>query len=103
MAQATASLSELTPEQQQAAVVLARLAAQKEIKRRRQKAGLRETLPYSTLTRLAHEWLADHPELYIEAAASPIVQELQHSHRRRRPDRKQELVCRSQVQNGGQR
>jgi hypothetical protein len=38
---ATRSLSELTPQQQQAAVILARLAAQKEVKRRRQKAGIK--------------------------------------------------------------
>jgi hypothetical protein len=99
---ATQSLSQLSPEQQQAAVILARQAAMREVKRRRQKQGLRHTLPYSVLSRLANEWLADHPELYAEALASPIVQELGNSIRRRRPDPKRELVCKSQVQNGGQ-
>jgi hypothetical protein len=36
-----------------AAVILARQAAIKQIKRQRKKQGLRETLPYSTLSRLA--------------------------------------------------
>jgi hypothetical protein len=43
---ATPSLSKLTPEQQQAAVVLARLAAQKEVKRRRQKAGIKGPIAF---------------------------------------------------------
>ena len=86
---------------QHAAVILARQAAMREVKRRRQKQGLRETLPHSTLARLGQEWLAAHPELYAEALASPIVQELQLPHRKRRPDPKQELLCKSQVQNGG--
>jgi hypothetical protein len=51
---------------------------------------------------MANEWLDQHPALLLEAAASPIVQELSNSHRRRRPDPKRELVCRNQVQNGGQ-
>ena len=88
---ATPSLSELTPQQQHAAVTLARLAAQKEIKRCRQKQGLRETLPHSTLARLSVEWLADHPELLAVAAC-----------RRRTADPKRELPCRNQVRNGGQ-
>jgi hypothetical protein len=99
---ATPSLSELTPEQQQAAVVLARLAARKEVKRRRQKAGIKGPIAFSILSRMANEWLADHPDLYAEAALSPIVQELCNSHRRRRPDPKRELLCRNQVQNGGE-
>jgi hypothetical protein len=87
---------------QHAAVILARQSALREVKRRRQKQGLRETLAYSVLSRMANEWLADHPELYAEALASPIVQELCNSHRRRRPDPKRELVCGNQVQNGGE-
>jgi hypothetical protein len=84
-----------------AAVILARQAAMREVKRRRQKQGIKGSLPFSTLARLGNEWLAAHPELYAEALASPIVQELQLPHRKRRPDRKQELLCKSQVQNGG--
>ena len=87
---ATPSLSELTPQQQHAAVTLARLAAQKEIKRCRQKQGLRETLPHSTLARLSIEWLADHPELLAEAAASPV-------------GRKGKSPFTTHVQNGGPR
>jgi hypothetical protein len=67
----------------------------REVRRRRQKLGLHETLPYSTLTRLAIEHLQAHPELIAETAASPIVQELGNSIRRRRPDPKRELPCRS--------
>jgi hypothetical protein len=88
-------------QRQHAAVILARQAAMREVKRRRQKLGIKETLPYSTLSRLAIEWLDQHPELYAEALASPIVQILGMTHRRRKPDRKRELLCRSQVQNGG--
>jgi hypothetical protein len=43
--------------------------------------------------------VAAHPELLAEAAASPIVQGLGKTIRRRRPDPKQELVCEIQVQN----
>jgi hypothetical protein len=78
-----------------------RQAAMREVKRRRQKLGIKETLPNSTLTRLAIEWLDQHPELYAVALASPIVQNLRLAHSRRGPDPKQELLCKSQVQNGG--
>jgi hypothetical protein len=73
---------------QQAAVILARRAAMREVKRRRQKQGLRGTLPHATLARLGQEWLQAHPELLAEAAASPIVQNLgnlQNSSRTNRP------------------
>jgi hypothetical protein len=83
-----------------AAVIIARHLALKAIKQRRQKQGLREPLPFSTLTRLAHEWLDQHPELLAEAALSPIVQNSEHSNRRRRADLKEEFQCRCQVQNG---
>jgi hypothetical protein len=89
-------------QRQHAAVILARQAAMREVKRRRQKAGIKGMLPHSTLARLGIEWLADHPGLLAEAAASPIVQILEHSIRRRRPDPKQELLCKSQVQIGGE-
>jgi hypothetical protein len=89
-------------QRQTAAVILARQAAMRRIKLRRQKQGLRQTLPYSVLSRMAMEWLDHHPELYAEALASPIVQELGNSIRRRRPDPKQELLCKSQVRFGGE-
>jgi hypothetical protein len=81
---------------QHAAVILARQAALRELKQQRKRLGLRETLPMSTLTKMAMDWVEQHPELIAEAAASPIVQNLQHPHRRRRPDSKRELLCESQ-------
>jgi hypothetical protein len=86
---------------QHAAVILARQAAIREVKRNRQRQGIRETLPMSTLSRMAIEWVEAHPELLAEAALSPIVQNLGIDHIRRRPDPKRELVCRSQAQIGG--
>jgi hypothetical protein len=50
--------------------------ALKEVKRRRQQQGLREPLPFSTLSRMAIEHLHAHPELLAEAALSPTVQNL---------------------------
>jgi hypothetical protein len=99
---ATPSLSELAPEQRQTAVVLARLAAQREVKRIRQKMGIKGPIAFATLSRLANEWLDQHRALLLEAAASPIVQQLGIPCRRRRPDPKRELVCRGQVRNGGE-
>jgi hypothetical protein len=64
---------------QHAAVILARQAAMRKVKRRRQKQGFRETLPMAVLSRLAIEHLQANPELYAEAAVSPIVQNLSNS------------------------
>jgi hypothetical protein len=89
-------------QRQHAAVILARRAAMREVKRNRQRQGLRETLPMSVLSRMAREWLAAHPELYAEALASPIVHELQLAHRKRRPGNQALPLCESQVQNGGE-
>jgi hypothetical protein len=86
---------------QSAIVILARRAAMREVKRRRQKQGLRETLPHSTLARLSIEWLADHPALLAEAAASPIVQNLGNSIRRRRPRNQALPLCKSHERNKG--
>ena len=73
-------------------VILARQAARRrEVKRRRQKQGLRETLPHSTLARLAIEHLQAHPHLLAEAATDPLVQILTLTHRRRTADPKREL------------
>jgi hypothetical protein len=97
-----AAEANLILQRHRAAVILARQAAMWEVKRRRQKLGLRETLPYSTLAKLAHEWLDDHPELIAEAALSPIVQNLQLTHRRRTVGRKGKSLFTTHVQNGGQ-
>jgi hypothetical protein len=86
---------------QHAAVILARQSAMREVKRRRQKQGLRGPLPFSRLSRLANEWLEDHPQLLAEAAASPIVQELGIVRKRRVVDRQRELLCESHERNGG--
>jgi hypothetical protein len=95
-----AAEANLILQRQHAAVILARQWATREVKRRRQKQGIKGSLPFSTRARLGNEWLAAHPELSAEALAPPIVQELQLPHRKRRPDPKQELLCKSQVQNG---
>jgi hypothetical protein len=84
------------------AVTLARQAALKQIKQQRKRLGLRETLPMSVLSRMAIDLVKANPAFLAEAALRPVVQELQHPHRKRRPDPKQELLCRNQVQNGGQ-
>jgi hypothetical protein len=94
-----AAEASLILQRQHTAVILARQSAMREVKRRRQKQGIKGTLPFSTLARLGNEWLAAHPELYAEALASPIVQNLGITCRRRRADPKQELLCKSQVQN----
>jgi hypothetical protein len=56
----------------------AAVAAQKAVKRRIQREGRinLSTIAHATLTRLANEWLRQHPELLVEADASPILQEL---------------------------
>jgi hypothetical protein len=87
---------------QLAAVILARQAAIRQLKLRCQKQGIKGPLPFSALSRLANEWLDQHPELVAEAAADPIVQNLQLAHSRRIPDPKRELLCRNQVQNSAQ-
>jgi hypothetical protein len=38
------------------------------------------TLSQATITRLVNEWLRQHPELLLEAAASPIVQRTSSGH-----------------------
>ena len=66
---------------QHAAVILAQQSALKAVRQRIQKEGrIKGPLPLSTLSRLANEWLRQHPELIAEAAADPIVvQSLFHS------------------------
>jgi hypothetical protein len=45
-------------QRQHAAVILARQAAMREVKRRRQKQGIKGALPFSTLTRVGNELAA---------------------------------------------
>ena len=80
---------------QHAVVILARQSAMREVKRRRQKQGIKGSLPFSTLSRLAIEHLQANPQLIAEAAASPIVQMLGNSHRQRIVDPQRELLCES--------
>jgi hypothetical protein len=98
--EAIPSLSQLTPGQQSAAIVLARQQAMRQVKRSRQRQGLRETLPYSTLSRLAIDHLQAHPKLIAEAAASPILQELGIVRKRRTVGRKDKSLFTTHVQNG---
>ena len=69
-----AAEANLILQRQHAAVILARQAAMREVKRRRQKQGIKGSLPYAVLSRLAIEHLQAHPELLLQAAADPIVQ-----------------------------
>jgi hypothetical protein len=58
---------------QHAAVILARQAALRAVRRRIQKEGrIKGPLPFSALSRLANEWLCDNPQLLAEAAQSDI-------------------------------
>jgi hypothetical protein len=97
-----AAEADLILQRHHAAVILARQWAMREVKRRRQKQALRETLPFSTLARLSNDYLQAHPELYAEALASPIVQELGIVRKRRTVGRKGKSLFTTHVQNGGQ-
>jgi hypothetical protein len=69
IAMATPSLRSLLAERQAAAMVLARQAALRAVKRRIQKEGRIKlgSVPLSTLTRLGNDYLRKHPELLVEA------------------------------------
>jgi hypothetical protein len=56
-------------QRQHATVILARQAAMREVRRRRQKLGLRDVATLN-VARLGSEWLAAHPEPLVEAARS---------------------------------
>ena len=88
---------------QHAAVILAQQAAQRAVKRQIRSQGKIKlsAISAATLTRLGNDYLRSHPELLVEAAADPIVQNLGIVKRRRRVDRKRELLCESHAQNGG--
>ena len=99
---ATPSLRSPLVERQHAAVILARQSALKAVRERIKKEGrIKGPLPFSTLSRLANEWLRHHPELYAEALASEIAQKLGVTHRRRRVDPQRELLCECHERNGG--
>jgi hypothetical protein len=61
---------------QHAAVILARQSAMREVKRQIKAQGRVKlsTLSAATLTRIANDYLREHPELIAKAAADPIVQ-----------------------------
>jgi hypothetical protein len=63
---------------QHAAVILARQSAMRAVRRRIKAQGQVKlgSLPFSTLSRLANEWLDAHPELIAQAAADPVVVQL---------------------------
>ena len=75
---ATSSLLSPHAERQAAAIVLAQQAAMRIVKRQIKAQGRVKlsTLSAATLTRIANDYLREHPELIAEAAASPILQEL---------------------------
>ena len=85
---------------QHAAVILAQQSALKAVRERIKKEGrIKGPLPFSTLSRLANEWLHCHPELIAEALTSPIVQNLRVTNRRRAVDPQRELLCKSHERN----
>lgn len=101
---ATPSLPQLNPRQQSAAIILAQQAARNAVKRQLQRQGRVKLsmIPSGEITRLAEAYLAEHRELYLQAALSPLVQNLRHSVRKRRTDPQQRLLCTTQVQNAAQ-
>jgi hypothetical protein len=91
---------------QHAAVILARLSAERLVKKRIRAEGRipLSTIPAARIARLANEWLEAHPELLAEAAADPIVLQIsQVSFKRRKPAAQGLPVCKSQERNGGPR
>jgi hypothetical protein len=90
---------------QSAIVILAQQAALRIVKRRIQAQGRVKlsTLSAATLTRIANDYLREHPELLAEAAADPIVQNSGNSFKRRRPAAQGLPVCKSHERNGGPR
>jgi hypothetical protein len=82
---------------QHAAVILARLAAQRIVRRQIQREGRVKlsTLSAATIARLSNEYVLAHPELIAEAAQSEIVQNSTLAHRKRSPANQRLLVCES--------
>jgi hypothetical protein len=76
---ATPTLRSLLAERQAAAaIILAQQSAMRIVKRQIKAQGRVKlsTLSAATLTRIANDYLREHPELITEAAADPIVQNL---------------------------
>jgi hypothetical protein len=82
--------------------VLAKQAALRAVKRQIQKEGRCKVtlIPAGELGALATRYLEAHPELFQEALASPIVQNSQHSRKRRSVDRQRKFLNETHVQNG---
>jgi hypothetical protein len=100
----TALVTTLTPAQQSAIHVLAKQSARKAVKRRIQAEGRIKPwwiVTSAEISKLAGGYLRQHPELFAQAAASPIVQNLQVTNRQRRPAAQGLSLCRSQERNGG--
>jgi hypothetical protein len=94
----------MTPLAQHAAVILAQLAAQREVRRRIQREGRvpLSTLSHATISRLANDLVEACPRLIVEAAADPIVVQMsQVTHRKRSPAAQGLPVCKSHERNGG--
>ena len=87
---------------QSAIVILAQQSALRIVKRRIQAQGRVKlsTLSAATLTRIADDYLREHPELIAEAAADPIVQNLGIVRKRRTVGRKDKSLFTTHVQNG---
>ena len=83
--------------------VLAKQAALRAVKRQIQKEGrVKVTLiPAGKLGALATWYLEAHPELFQEVLASPLVQNSEHSRKRRSFDWQRKLLNETHAQNGG--
>jgi hypothetical protein len=87
----------------QAVTVLAKQAALKAVRRQLQREGRvkQSLLPASILSILAKQYLGAHPELYAEAAQSPIARISQHTHKTNTVAPQALPLCKSHVQNEG--
>jgi hypothetical protein len=92
---------EALQQKRDAVVALARLAARKAVKRQIQAEGrIKWLVPAAQINRLADEYLRAHPELFEQAASSPIVQNLRQEHSRRHVVPAAKSLCGSPVRNG---
>jgi len=94
----------LVVKRQIAVVALAMFAARNAVKRQIQAEGRVRLSQVSAaqVSMMARAYLLDHrAELFAQAEASPIVQNLRVSGRRRRVDPTANSVCETQVRNGG--
>jgi hypothetical protein len=94
----------LVVKRQIAVVALAMLAARNAVKRKLMAEGRVKLSQVSAaqLSTMARAYLLAHrAELFAQAEASPIVQNLKNKHSRRRVDPTANSVCETHVQNGG--